>query len=135
MRPWHEEPGAREWRKAADTADLQRGTVVPADELPGLLRGVEELKLAIRLLTDPAGPQGTPGRSAVRRALTMIPQSKHDQICHETRWRGRERWDRHGAALEMCSRRTCGRCAPLRVEQERVRDDGSNCSTNPRGKS
>jgi hypothetical protein len=96
---------------------------------------VEELKLAIRLLTDPAGPQGTPGRSAVRRALTMIPQSKHDQICHETRWRGRERWDRHGAALEMCSRRTCGRCAPLRVEQERVREDGSNYSTNPRGKS
>lgn len=132
MRSWHEEPGAREWRKAADAADLQRGTVVPANELPGLLLGLEELELAHCLLTDPAGPQGTPARSAVRRALSVIPQSKPDQICHETRWWGRERWGRLGAALEMCNRRTCGRCAPLRVEQERL-GNSSSCSTNPCG--
>lgn len=120
MLPWHREPGAREWREAADAADRQRGTVVPTNELPGHLQGLEEVERAWHLFTDPAGSQGTPGRAALRRALEVIPQSKPDQFCYEERWRGRNRWDQGGTPLEMCGRPTCGRCVPLRVEQERV---------------
>lgn len=115
MRRWHEEPGATEWRAAADAADSKRVGVISAEDLPGLAQGREEALLALRLMDDPTAPGAfTQARAAFRRALRVVPQSTPDQYCYETRWRGRTAWGRQGCPLEVCDRPTCGRCVPLR---------------------
>ncbi len=48
----------------------------------------------------------TAGRSALRRALTVLPQSRPDQMCDEERWRN---------PRDVCSRPTCGRCLRLKA--------------------
>ncbi|MEU9930805.1 MULTISPECIES: hypothetical protein [Streptomyces] len=113
MGTWRDEPGAREWREAADAADRLRGLEVPVRELPGYIQGWTVLMEALQLLAYPEGPGNlTAGRSALRRALGLFPQSVPDQLCHESRWRSR-RWGE--SPLEVCDRRTCGRCLPLKA--------------------
>lgn len=40
MATWQDEPGAREWRQAVETADCAHGPGVPPGELPGYLQAV-----------------------------------------------------------------------------------------------
>lgn len=121
MGTWQDEPGARVWRAAADAADRLRGPGVPVRELPGYIQGWAVLEEALQLLADPEVPGNlTAGRSALHRALGLFPQSVPDQLCHEYRWRSR-RWG--GPASEVCDRRTCGRCLPLKAAADRDRTD------------
>jgi len=113
MATWQDEPGAREWRQAVDTADRLRGPGIPVGELEAYRQGCEAIAEAQRLVADPTVPGAlTAGRSAIRRALTLMPQSGPDQLCYEQRWRGRHHWN---GPLEVCDRPTCGRCLPLKA--------------------
>ncbi|MEU1408972.1 hypothetical protein ABZ471_43100 [Streptomyces sp. NPDC005728] len=117
MATWQDEPGAPEWRRAVDTADRVRGPGVSPGELPGYRRqGCTAISEAMRLLADPTVPGAlTAARSAMRRALRLMPQSGPDQRCYEQLWRGRHRWD---GPLQVCDRPTCGRCLPLKAAAE-----------------
>ncbi|MGW2892080.1 hypothetical protein ACWDDN_43635 [Streptomyces griseoruber] len=116
MATWQDEPGAREWRQAVDTADRVHGPGVPPGELPGYRQGCAAIDEVVRLLADPIVPGAlTAARSAMRRALRVMPQSGPDQLCYEQRWRGRHRWD---GPLQVCARPTCGRCLPLKAAAE-----------------
>ncbi|MEV7903806.1 hypothetical protein [Streptomyces anulatus] len=71
MRTWQDEPGAREWRAAADAADRLRGLKVPVSELPGYVQGWAVFAEALQLLATPevpgnltAGPRRCPRRFA-----------------------------------------------------------------------
>jgi hypothetical protein len=87
MATWQDEPGAREWRLG---------------ELPGYRQGCAAIDEVVRLLADPTVPGAlTAARSAMRRALRVMPQSGSDQLCYEQRWRGRHRWD---GPLQVCDR-------------------------------
>ncbi|GGN61987.1 hypothetical protein GCM10012285_61650 [Streptomyces kronopolitis] len=118
MRHWHDDPGALAWRQSAEAADRHRGTVMPPEQLPGLIAGRAEVALAWQLLAGPLTPVDlTPGRMALRRALKILPQSGPDPNCYEQRWRDRG-WS-GGQPLELCKRPTCGRCVPLRLTGHR----------------
>jgi hypothetical protein len=87
------------------------------EQLPGLQAGREELEQALRLISSPTEPGAlTAARSAVRRALRVIPQSCPDQLCYEERWRSRNHWN---GPRDVCSRPTCGRCLPLKAAIDR----------------
>lgn len=119
MGTWQGEPGAWEWRAAADAADRLCGPGAPVHELPGDTHGCAVLEEALQLLADPEVPGNlTAGRSALHRALGLLPQSVPDQLCREHRWRSR-RW--RGPASEVCDRRACGRCLPLKAAADRDR--------------
>ncbi|MFI5825504.1 hypothetical protein ACIA8I_41630 [Streptomyces rishiriensis] len=118
MATWQDEPGAREWRQAVDTADRVHGPGVPLGELPGYRQGCAAINEVVRLLADPTVPGAlSAARSAIRRALRVMPQSGPDQLCYEQRWRGRHRWD---GPLQVCDRPTCGRCLPLKAAAEQA---------------
>ncbi|MEU4029092.1 hypothetical protein [Streptomyces anulatus] len=113
MRTWQDEPGVREWRAAADAADRLRGLKVPVSEFPGYVQGWAVLAEALQLLATPEVPGNLiGGRSALRRALGLFPQSVPDQLCYEVRWRSR-RWSE--PPPDVCDRRACGRCLPLKA--------------------
>ncbi|BDH07235.1 hypothetical protein HEK131_44620 [Streptomyces seoulensis] len=117
MPTWRDEPGANQWRQAEQAKDLLREPGVPVRELSGYRRGCVELNEALRLAASPETPGNlTALRSALRRALGLFPQSGPDQLCYEHRWRS-SRWGSERS--EVCDRRTCGRCLPLRAAAER----------------
>ncbi|MFJ9968235.1 hypothetical protein [Streptomyces avermitilis] len=128
MATWQDEPGAREWRQAVDAADRVPGPGVPPGELPGYRQACAAIDEVVRLLADPTVPGAlTAARSAMRRALRVMPQSGPDQLC-EQRWRGRHRWD---GPLQVCDRPTCGRCLPLKAAAEEALPSVSHGETTP----
>ena len=48
MATWQDEPGAREWRQAVDTADRVHGPGVPRGELPGYRQGCAAIDVVVR---------------------------------------------------------------------------------------
>lgn len=98
------------WRLDSDAADRDRGVVVPVEKLPGLIEGRAALRRALRLLADPSAAGALDdARDAVSAALDLIPLSRPHSACHEYRWRMSD---------DVCSVRTCARCAPLRAADE-----------------
>jgi len=114
-----DEPGAKQWRQTEDAKDLLREPGVPVRELSGYRQGCAELNKALRLAASPETPGNvTALRSALRHALGLFPQSGRDQLSWSIAG-GLGRWG--GGRLEVCGRRTCGRCLPLKAAAERER--------------
>ncbi|MFB8441184.1 hypothetical protein ACFC7A_19275 [Streptomyces niveus] len=112
---WREHPEALEWQREADAADAARGPGVPVGELPQF---VESQQVSLRLMVLLHGGPPTPealkeARSLSRRLLGLLPQPGPDQLCYQERWESRSRWG--GEESLVCSRRTCGRCLPLKA--------------------
>ncbi|REE58841.1 hypothetical protein BX257_1298 [Streptomyces sp. 3212.3] len=103
-----DEPGAKQWRQTEDAKDLLREPGVSVRELSGYRQGCAELNKALRLAASPETPGNvTARRSALRHALGLFPQSGRDQLSWSIAG-GLGRWG--GGRLEVCGRRTCGRC-------------------------
>ncbi|MCC5480969.1 hypothetical protein ACFV2N_37845 [Streptomyces sp. NPDC059680] len=118
MGSWLDEPGARKWRAQADAADRLRGPGIPLRDLPGYRQGLAAIVQSLFSALDPDMPNGfTASRSASRRVLEVMPQSGPDSLCHESRWRHYKLWG--DQAADVCDRRTCGRCLPLKASADR----------------
>ncbi|MER6917051.1 hypothetical protein ABT354_35860 [Streptomyces sp. NPDC000594] len=116
---WRERPGAEDWKAEVDAADAVRGPGVPLEELPQF---VESQRASVRLVSLLHFGPPEPGvlkeaRSLSRRLTGLLPQPGPDLYCYQERWKSRDREQRLGALV--CSRRTCGRCLPLKAALER----------------
>ncbi|MFE3501932.1 hypothetical protein ACFXPX_04805 [Kitasatospora sp. NPDC059146] len=110
------DPAFLAWRDEQIAADLARGPAMPIGDVPELLEGRRQLGLALQLLENPEDPGALAGaRAAARRALGLVPQPRPDSECAVERWR-RRGWSREEPAA-LCTRRTCGRCVPLRAAE------------------
>ncbi|MER7671312.1 hypothetical protein ABTY61_22990 [Kitasatospora sp. NPDC096128] len=124
------DPAFLAWNTDQQAADRARGTVIPIGDVPELVEGLRQLDIARELLEHPDSAGALAGaRKAIRQALGLIPQPRPDSECAVERWNRRHR--PKGKPAELCTRRTCGRCLPLRAAQRAAEDDPGHPTAPP----